>query len=531
MVSTQDLNRHREAGCTGFTTDKKYYEVGTTFIKRTLRSHEWPTTTTDWTPSTRLPQRWTTDAAILTYLQRETDIPLPRLQYTLEDDGAFYFSTELVPGVSMSQLAKEQKQAVTKELLNHIATLKSLRSDTPGVPGQPLLCAPNRVHSRLWKHHSCWRPRPDIEKGNYVFCHNDLGQHNVIVDPQTLKINAIIDWEYGGFWPEWFEQPYWEREGPGAPLKEPPPAKRVGHLACLAQRDAGVVTFTLVSRSTYDFTIRLLRKRCMHVDSTRRLSLLLLSILSPPLRSLPPTLSLKCITSLYLSPFGRSLDDKPTAMWVREIFCEVCDSLRRLVVDMPFGSLSGYDDHLDVRPTLTDGFQRLSKLEELVCLRDYPALAFMPQTFTVNCWSLWPKLRRVVLFRAPMSSHWLWYDVANTASLELVVLARPLDLGSANIKDDYHHMLKTHDYLAPRKLRVVLADVESDLAEVQTSDWAERDPEGLIAVERYHIPTSFYGDEETDELCCGWVKTAALNGSIWDWEGQPVAVQPEDAGE
>ncbi|GJC99472.1 hypothetical protein ColKHC_08298 [Colletotrichum higginsianum] len=292
-----------------------------------------------------------------------------------------------------------------------------------------------------------------------------------------------------------------------------------------------LVCFTMVSRSTYDFTIRLLRKRCMHVDSTRRLSLLLLSILSPPLRSLPPTLSLKCITSLYLSPFGRSLDDKPTAMWVREIFCEVCDSLRRLVVDMPFGSLSGYDDHLDVRPTLTDGFQRLSKLEELVCLRDYPALTFMPQTFTVNCWSLWPKLRRVVLFRAPMSSHWLWYDVANTASLELVVLARPLDLGSANIKDDYHHMLKTHDYLAPRKLRVVLADVESDLAEVQTANWAERDPDGLIAVERYHIPTSFYGDEDTDELCCGWVKTAALNGSIWDWEGQPVVVQPEDAGE
>jgi hypothetical protein len=25
------------------------------------------------------------------------------------------------------------------------------------------------------------------------------GQHNVIVDPATLKIKAIIDWEFGGF--------------------------------------------------------------------------------------------------------------------------------------------------------------------------------------------------------------------------------------------------------------------------------------------------------------------------------------------
>ncbi|KAH6626640.1 hypothetical protein B0J18DRAFT_443987 [Chaetomium sp. MPI-SDFR-AT-0129] len=197
------MNKHREPDCTGVTIDKKYYEVGNSFIKRTLRQHEW-ITAPNWTPSTCLPQRWKTDAAILVYLREKTNIPLPRLQHTFEDDGAFYFSTELVPGVSMSQLTEEQKQVVMKELLEYVATLKSLRSGTPGVPGLPLLCAPNR-------------PKPD-ERGSYVFCHNDLGQHNVIVDPETLKINAIIDWEYGGFWPEWFEQPYWQRQGPSAPV-------------------------------------------------------------------------------------------------------------------------------------------------------------------------------------------------------------------------------------------------------------------------------------------------------------------------
>ncbi|KAH9907007.1 hypothetical protein F4778DRAFT_724347 [Xylariomycetidae sp. FL2044] len=219
MVSNQELNQHREAGCTGITIDKKYYEVGNSFIKRTLRSHEWMTTAWDWKPSANLPQRWTTDAAILEYLRKQTNIPLPRLQHTFEDDRAFYFSTELVPGVNMSDLSEEQKLVVTKEPLEHIKTLKTLRSDTPGVPGQSLLCAPNRVHSRFWKHHSCWRPKTGIAKGDYVFCHNDLGQHNVIVDPETLKINAILDWEYGGFWPDWFEQPYWQRPGPGVPLE------------------------------------------------------------------------------------------------------------------------------------------------------------------------------------------------------------------------------------------------------------------------------------------------------------------------
>ncbi|KAG7084807.1 alcohol dehydrogenase GroES-like domain-containing protein [Colletotrichum scovillei] len=284
-----------------------------------------------------------------------------------------------------------------------------------------------------------------------------------------------------------------------------------------------------VSRSTYDFSTRLLRKRCMHIDSTSRLSLLLLSLFSPSPRSLPPTLSLKCITSLYLSPFGKSLDDKPTAMWVRELFCEVCDTLKRLIVDMPFGTLSGYDDHLDVRPTLTDGFQRLSKLEELICLRDYPALTFMQQTFTVNCWSLWPNLRRVVLFNAPMSSHWLWYDIANTAQLEQVVLARPLVPPRINVKDDYYHMLNSYDHLTPRKIKIVLADVESDLPEIETTRWDEYDPEGMLAIEKYDIPTSFYGDENATDLCCDWVKMAALNGSIWDWKSHPVDSPPANA--
>ena len=38
-----------------------------------------------------------------------------------------------------------------------------------------------------------------------MFCHNDFSTHNVIVNPSTLKVNAIIDWEYAGFYPVEFE--------------------------------------------------------------------------------------------------------------------------------------------------------------------------------------------------------------------------------------------------------------------------------------------------------------------------------------
>lgn len=103
-----------------------------------------------------------------------------------------------------------------EELEQHVATLQALRSDIPGVPGEKLLY-PQRVTSNQWKINSCWRPKK--VKGEFVFCHNDLGQHNVIVDPDTLKINAIIDWEFGGFWPEWFEKPFWRRPGPSVALE------------------------------------------------------------------------------------------------------------------------------------------------------------------------------------------------------------------------------------------------------------------------------------------------------------------------
>lgn len=199
MVTNQELNDRREPGCSVVLADKKYFHVGNWFMKRTLRKHEWQSVSdnTVIVPSITYPQRWKTDAAILRFLRKETNIPLPPAECTFEDDGAFYLQTQFVEGVSMRELNQDKKETVMKELEQHVVTLQSLRSDTTGVPGESLLCAPQRVQSGQWKTNSCWRPRGG--KGEYVFCHNDLGQHNVIVDPDTLKINAIIDWEFGGF--------------------------------------------------------------------------------------------------------------------------------------------------------------------------------------------------------------------------------------------------------------------------------------------------------------------------------------------
>lgn len=76
------------------------------------------------------------------------------------------------------------------------------------------------------------------EGGEYGFCHNDLSQHNVIVDSRALKIAAIINWEYVGFWPEYFEGAFYERPGLSAALDaEVDDVPRLLRLRFLADQD------------------------------------------------------------------------------------------------------------------------------------------------------------------------------------------------------------------------------------------------------------------------------------------------------
>lgn len=56
------------------------------------------------------------------------------------------------------------------------------------------------------------------EEHTLVFCHNDLSANDVIVDPDSLKIKAIIDWEYSGFFPAEFKREFYARPGPSVAL-------------------------------------------------------------------------------------------------------------------------------------------------------------------------------------------------------------------------------------------------------------------------------------------------------------------------
>ena len=209
-------NSCREIDCFSVTAERKYYEIGKTFVKRSLRPREWQVS--QFHGTVHVPrlgkERLLNEAAAMQFVREHTKIPVPVLHCAFADDDAVYLVMEYVDGVNMADLTEDEKHVVKQELAEHLESLHSLRSSTlGGVSG--LVIPPYRVMSKTFR--DDWDLRPS-ETEEYVFCHNDLSQHNVIVDPKSLRINAIVDWEYAGFFPKQFEFPFFERPGPSAAL-------------------------------------------------------------------------------------------------------------------------------------------------------------------------------------------------------------------------------------------------------------------------------------------------------------------------
>lgn len=220
MAPPKNHELKREKDCFAVTPERKYYRSGDTFIKRNLRPGEWQ----QHNGYLHVPlfnfERIMNEAACLQFVAENTNIPIPKLIACFEDDGAAYLVTEYVEGVGMTELTEKEQDVVVAELEQHLATLHALTSDTWGGPNPGpgpggVVLPPHRVMRHSDRRPYRLRPR---ETADLVFCHNDLSAPNVIVDPSTLKINAIIDWEYAGFYPPEFERAFYLRSGPSVAL-------------------------------------------------------------------------------------------------------------------------------------------------------------------------------------------------------------------------------------------------------------------------------------------------------------------------
>ncbi len=130
------INSRREENCIAVTAERKYYRVGHTFVKRSLRPAEWqtnPRTGVLYIP--RLGhERTLNEAACMKFIAEHTNVPVLKLYCSFEDDEAVYLVMEYVEGARMDSLDEHGRSIVREELDKHIETLRTLRSNTFGGP-------------------------------------------------------------------------------------------------------------------------------------------------------------------------------------------------------------------------------------------------------------------------------------------------------------------------------------------------------------------------------------------------------------
>jgi hypothetical protein len=172
--------------------ERKYYELqhieANTFVKRSLSPGEWACNIADELFVLRMGMELLiNEAAAIHFVRRNTCIPVPTVRCAFEDHGWFYLITDMVPGVVRVNFSPHQKAVVTEELSGYLEC------------GQ---WRPRRwVVSWVMHVYHTALPWPfrmmqeaflnlTIPLSTYVLCYNDLSQYNIIVDEETLKINA-----------------------------------------------------------------------------------------------------------------------------------------------------------------------------------------------------------------------------------------------------------------------------------------------------------------------------------------------------
>lgn len=156
-------------------------------------------------------ERLRNEAATLKFVASNTNIPVPDCRLYSKDGLLHLEMTRITNGILLLDVEEELRPAAVKAVeeqvnLDILPQLRSLRRSYVGSVDATLpVFPPQRVYRldrRDW-------PRISSDSDEFVLCHNDLAPQNIFVDPHNFRIVGIIDWEFAGFFPQYFELPLW----------------------------------------------------------------------------------------------------------------------------------------------------------------------------------------------------------------------------------------------------------------------------------------------------------------------------------
>ena len=159
---------------------------------------------TPWMSRKRLVNEYT----VLKYIAERTTIPVPKPLYLRDINNCLAMTTEWIDGVPFDTLDPQVRSTTYLDEYVRDTVLPQLNALTSYTSGtiQGVVLPPRRLFDNY--PHRQWSPRTS-DKEEYCFTHNDLSQHNFLCNKKTGKVEAIIDWEFAGFYPSFFEAPLW----------------------------------------------------------------------------------------------------------------------------------------------------------------------------------------------------------------------------------------------------------------------------------------------------------------------------------
>jgi aminoglycoside phosphotransferase len=191
----------------GATEEKKFRLQGDTFIKSTLHEEEWqchPETRRKYEPKIAI-ERAKNEAANMRYIRKHTNIPVPEVLDEHESDGVYTIVMTRAEGVTIASLTLADREIAIANMEHYFESFHKLKSSRlGGVSG--LVCPPHPVLNKVAPEDCHWTQQP-AQSDSYVFCHMDAHQENILVDPKTLEISCILDFEFAGFYPQRFDLP------------------------------------------------------------------------------------------------------------------------------------------------------------------------------------------------------------------------------------------------------------------------------------------------------------------------------------
>ncbi|KAK3944326.1 kinase-like domain-containing protein [Diplogelasinospora grovesii] len=179
------------------------------------------------------------ELAAMEFVRTHTSIPVPRILeiHDLQPSGSAHIVMTSIPGCDVSDLlptmTPAQVSSVIKELAGYLKQMRSLEitfleggsSKVGGVGGTKgfdhrlgssrcwgpfATLSEFHTHIRFGEPVEDWVHEPDVMAVHQTlytlkFTHADIHPGNIRVDPKTYRITGIVDWEFAGWYPEYWE--------------------------------------------------------------------------------------------------------------------------------------------------------------------------------------------------------------------------------------------------------------------------------------------------------------------------------------